>query len=748
MSQKGDDNHWHPVAFGSRTLNDAERRYHSSKLEFLALKWAVCDHFREYLEFCPSFEVRTDNNPLTYVMSTPNLDACGQRWVEKLSKFKFSLTYLKGVNNGAADAMSRLPRRAPRERLDPEEAAELPPESCRCCVARRVGRKEPERQSWSQEMVSKFLDAAVEMELDPSIRAECELPCMLEAEERITEAGISTAARRSKLVDYHTLDWVQLQREDPLIARTMDYCNALYEHRNIQQPSTRKQSRKLDDRKPDEPDRDPESEPSLKDYLGELARSRAGREFLNREFQFCLIGGKLYLTLPDTNRNDPVKVFVVPPKKRVTAMNGCHRDAGHQGRDRTLSLLTERFWWPFMQQQVKNHVAACDRCQRFEGKNKVAPLVPIHATAPLDLVHLDYTTCETSGGTQPTSKPGNILCIVDHFTRFVVAVNTPSQTAAVTAKAFYDHFIAVFGAPRRIVSDQGGSFTGDVIASLCDTFGISRTTTSAYHPQTNGQVERWNQTLLRMVGKLAADEKYNWKNHLSELAQAYNSTRCSVTGYSPHFLMFGRRPRLPVDVQFPTIRNSDITIRLPEYIASLREHFRLAYDEARLHSNQEAARHKRRYDSRATATRLEPGDRVLKKVDKIIGRRKIQDRWSDEGYTVVEALGPDCPLYRIVDDAGRVQIAHRNKLFCVATSQDGLALDPSWNQTEGLASLPLDDTLRPSDRASGPEPPDESEGTPKVPPARKSIVQRLSDSVQSLTQKVGLQFGMSAEGIT
>ena len=108
LSQKQEDGHYHPIAFGSRSFTPAEKNYHSSKLEFLALKWSITEHFKEYLAFAP-FVVRTDKNPLTYILTTPNLDATGHQWVGMLASFEFSLEYQKGVKNGAADALSQVP---------------------------------------------------------------------------------------------------------------------------------------------------------------------------------------------------------------------------------------------------------------------------------------------------------------------------------------------------------------------------------------------------------------------------------------------------------------------------------------------------------------------------------------------------------------------------------------------------------------------------------------------------------------
>ena len=108
LSQKQDDGHYHPSTFGSHSLTPMEKNYHSSKLKFLTLKWSVMEHFKEYLVRAP-FVVKIDNNPLTYVLTTPNLDATRHRWVGALASFEFTLEYQKGVQNGAANALTQAP---------------------------------------------------------------------------------------------------------------------------------------------------------------------------------------------------------------------------------------------------------------------------------------------------------------------------------------------------------------------------------------------------------------------------------------------------------------------------------------------------------------------------------------------------------------------------------------------------------------------------------------------------------------
>ena len=120
LLQESDNGQYHPVAFASRELRGGKLKYHSSKLEFLALKWAVTKQFHEYLQYQP-FTVRTDNNPLTYILTTPNLDALGHRWVAALAGYNMKLEYLKGSDNKVADALSWVSM----QKLDEETVAKL-----------------------------------------------------------------------------------------------------------------------------------------------------------------------------------------------------------------------------------------------------------------------------------------------------------------------------------------------------------------------------------------------------------------------------------------------------------------------------------------------------------------------------------------------------------------------------------------------------------------------------------------------
>ena len=120
-----------------------------------------------------------------------------------------------------------------------------------------------------------------------------------------------------------------------------------------------------------------------------------------------------------------------------------------------------------------------------------------------------------------------------------------------------------YGIPEKLLSDRGREFENELFQRLSKLCGLKKIRTTPYHPQINGQVERMNQTIINMLKRLPEQYKSNWRNHVNKLVHAYNSTKSSATGYSPYYLLFGRHPRLPMDVLLPL--QSSHTSSFPEY---------------------------------------------------------------------------------------------------------------------------------------------------------------------------------------
>ena len=135
---------------------------------------------------------------------------------------------------------------------------------------------------------------------------------------------------------------------------------------------------------------------------------------------------------------------------REVALRGCHDEVGHLGLECMLDLMCDRFIWPCMAAQAKEHVERCCPCLAFKARQQKAPLKNIVATHPLEFVHLDYLFLEPGKG-----LAGNVLVITDHFTRYAQAYVTKTQTTQMTAKTLWDKFIVHYGLPKKILTDQG-----------------------------------------------------------------------------------------------------------------------------------------------------------------------------------------------------------------------------------------------------------------------------------------------------
>ena len=398
LSQRQADGHYHLVSYGSQALTAHEKNYHSTKLEFLVLKWAIMEHVKEYLLDQP-FLVRTDNNLLIYIMTTPNLDATGAWWVGALVKVNFWLEYQKGWDNTVADVLTWI-------------TTHLGPEA-----------------------MKSILDGAT---LDATQRAEGEDPAVVEGDQE-KEKEVWVAAEWV-LVEMYVTNWATTQREDPELDAVLHWLEA----------------KKTD----------------LRTLLREHASSEEGWLVWRNHQNFTVLQDALYLWSMPKGENEDLLLFVVPKAHWTAALNGCHQDVGHQGHDCTLSLLQEHFWWLGMAKQMRQVIRACTCCLQYEGGIPKAPLCPIVATALLDLLHVDFTSFETTLMLNQSPRVANVLVFQDHFTKHMLAYVTPDQTAKNITEFLYVGYISIFRDLARLLSDRGASFTSNVIDELCKILGV------------------------------------------------------------------------------------------------------------------------------------------------------------------------------------------------------------------------------------------------------------------------------------
>ena len=610
LYQKDDSGNPRVIAYASRGLTKPEKNYPAHKLEFLALKWAVTDKFHEYLySGGPSgspieFEVYTDNNPLTYVLTTARLDATTQRWVAALANYNFQIYYRSGKHNADADSLSRIKW--------PESANDV-------VINRQMCTK------LSTETINAILKG-IRIPYGYS-----EILCLKST--TIPTAYLNTECGMNKD------DWVKEQKSDPQV-------KFLLEHLSKSQYSLNKLNKKQLE----------ELCSGIGPYVRYIPQLQVHDNLLYR---------KIYT---NKGRQSYLLQLVLPHSLLQNALIGCHDEVGHLGRDKSIDLLKERFFWPSMTVDMRNHINSCRRCIARKGTNTRAELCPITASKPLELVHLDYLQLEPSKG-----NIENVLVITDHYTRYAQAYPSKTQTAQATAKLLWDNFIVHYGFPEKFFSDQGRNFVSELIQDLCKIAKVEKIKTTPYHPMSNGQCERFNKTLCDMLGTLSEEEKADWKSHISSMTHAYNCTKNASTGFSPYFLMYGRQPRLPIDVKFGLFRNlSSSTFSKSKYVDRLKKRLDYAYSKADEIQSKESARQKQRYDRKAKHVQLDPGDLVLVRVVAHKGRHKIQNKWEDQEYVIVSQPNLDIPVYKVkpTTGEGRIRTLHRNLLLPLGTSID------------------------------------------------------------------------------
>ena len=267
LSQKQADERYHPIAYASHVMNDTKQRYHSNKQEFLTLKWAVTEQFHEYLSPYGrnrnEFVVCTDNNLLTYIFSSANLDAAGQRWVAHLTSYNFSLEYQKGKDNTVANFLSQMNERLPEEEVQ-EYLNKIPYPGVKAVLDNAITP----------------IEEHAEQGVRPS--SDCQDVCQEETVE----------ARPARLATTNVNDWKLEQKEDPVLYQVVKHLRVPRE--------------------------------MFKAALHKVLDKKATAAYVKAKEQLLIKNGLLYHQTWQGQADEIVFQFVVPQRHWSTTLDGCH----------------------------------------------------------------------------------------------------------------------------------------------------------------------------------------------------------------------------------------------------------------------------------------------------------------------------------------------------------------------------------------------------------------------------------------
>ena len=285
---------------------------------------------------------------------------------------------------------------------------------------------------------------------------------------------------------------------------------------------------------------------------------------------------------------------------------------GHQGINVTYRRLCEHYYWPRMYSDVVEFIQKCEKCALNKRCITLkGPGVFIEVQSLFDLVGFDLT------GPLATSTNGNqyILAFIDYFTRYTVTVAIQDCSAESIAKAYLERVVAYFGPCSKMLSDQGPNLISAVMTEVCRLFETKRLMTTAYHPQTNGRIERFWGTLKTMLRMYTEEDQETWEEVLPLLTYAYNSGIRTSTGFSPHEVVFGRKPKLPFE-DLKVLSKNDLD-EAPELVTTLASKIAKIEKAVRASNKEYIEKQKKAgHKKRVRKLKLKPGDLVLKKVDR------------------------------------------------------------------------------------------------------------------------------------
>uniref|UniRef100_A0A8C6LKG8 Gypsy retrotransposon integrase-like protein 1 n=1 Tax=Nothobranchius furzeri TaxID=105023 RepID=A0A8C6LKG8_NOTFU len=353
-------------------------------------------------------------------------------------------------------------------------------------------------------------------------------------------------------------------------------------------------------------------------------------------------------------------VLVTPKPLRRDMISQAHDSpsAGHKGVKATFGALCQVAYWPGMRRDISDHVERCLVCCQFQPSNPThrAPLQEKGPTTPWSDLQFDWV----GPLTKSTRGSKYILTVTCAFTKWVECLPAPDDTAKTTAILLLNHVFARFGLPTRVDSDRGTHFTSDVMKHLWELLGVKAKFHISHRPQSSGQVERVNRTVISMLKKYVKANHRDWDVKLPLVLMAIRATPHESTGVSPFEMMTGRQMTLPLHLLYQRQVQSDTAPACTsgQYLQDLRNHLLAAFSFAQASLEKSAEGRKTYYDKKASHSELDVGDQAWYYIfapktgnnNATSGKlaKKLLPRWSGP-YLITDKISPVVYQIKIAD---------------------------------------------------------------------------------------------------
>ena len=399
-------------------------------------------------------------------------------------------------------------------------------------------------------------------------------------------------------------------------------------------------------------------DPSLKDLLLHLtdgvlpSDEKAAQKVIAQAPRFTVHEGILYVL--DGRQRDRLRI-VVPSQLRKMLLLESHagKMAGHFSGPRLYRTLERRWWWPGMYTDCLSYANNCPQCMVVGSTVRVRrpPLQPIPVDRLFQIVGVDIMEL-------PRTSKGNQYVVVfqDFLSKFPLVFPMPDQKSLRIAKLLVEEVVPLFGVPEALLSDRGANLLSHLMRGVCSLLGVKKLNITAYHPQCDGMVERFNRTLKGMLRKHAARFGMQWDTYLHGVLWAYRNTPHESTGEKPSFLLYGHDCCSPTEAALlPSSRLEPVDVEdyREEMVVALSEARELAVKLIR----KAQQRYKKQYDKRSAPSQLRVGDWVFVYFpQEESGRmRKLSRPWFGP-YRITSRDDPDVTVTRVYSPKDPIQV--------------------------------------------------------------------------------------------
>ena len=635
-----------PICYGGRALSKPQQNYTVTEREFLALIHALsqCEQYLHSVHFT----VITDHANLPYLIKTTEPSGRLARWVLRIQGFDFDIVHRSGCKIPHADSLSRRVYDDGIHNSDVTSVETAPAASNTQCV------QVPSTDKIVQESSSNKGDVVNTQSVD-----------------------------NDPVVDIPTLFTISNENSvDDMTCLTLDSDDELI---GVNDLNDNRRTGVIADRQRNDNHLRP-----LIDFLesGDLPTDdRHAKRIASISANYVIIDRVLYhFWTPNSNKSDKDirRQLVVPKDLRLLILRRLHDDVtgGHLGVLKTLGVIRQRYFWDTLIKDVHKYVNSCVHCQmRKPGHRIRAPLLPIPVTGLFDRIAIDFC------GPFHVTKSGNsyVLVITEYLSKFAWAFPTKNMTAITVANILFEHIFTNYGFPNVILSDQGPCFNSQIMREFCRFFDVSKRFGTAYRPQTQGIVEKFNSTLLGMLSMFVADRGDDWDSYLAAVLFAYRVAPHHSTGVSPFSVLFGMEPRLPLDVTLlPAVsKSASINFHLKELASKRNIAIKMAMDNIKVAQE----KMKEHYDKRAVQHEFTIGDIVYLYNPAVKpGRARKFHKYYRGPYRIADFIPPLNYRLRYVH-SGKLypKLVHHNRLkkgSLRSTSLEGSTPDVDLGDTD------------------------------------------------------------------